>query len=349
MGLFGSKSKLGIDIGTSSIKIIELAKDGGRFKLKNYGLISTEGGGKTFASKDVSSDIDQEITWAISEIAKQAKFSTKDAVGAIPSFSTFSTILRVPFVSEEDLAKTVPIESRKYIPLPADEVVLDWSVINTIEDPQGQKQPEVEVFLAAVPVSETNRYKNNIKNAGLNIKALELENSALIRALLGNDKSPTAVVNIGGRSTATLIVDKGFERLNRNYEIGGFELTRAISKALNIDIERAEELKRSSGLSAGDNVVKEAMTSLIDSMVLETRRTMNTYQEKAGVKIDKVVLVGGLAKMKGFVEYFGHKLGTFTALGSPFARIVYDKNLESVIDEMGPAFAVAAGLAMREL
>ena len=228
-------------------------------------------------------------------------------------------------------------------------MVLDWSVINIIQDDKTDKQPEVEVFLAAVPVSETNRYKNMMKNAGLNVRALELENSALIRALLGNDKSPTAIVTIGGRSTATLIVDKGFERLNRNYEIGGFELTNAISKALNIDIARAEELKRSSGLSSGQNVVKEAMVSLIDNMVLETRRTINSYQEKAGVKIDKAVLVGGLAKMPGFVEYFGQRLGLFTTLGNSFARVAYDKKIESTVDEMGPAFAVAVGLAMREL
>jgi type IV pilus assembly protein PilM len=340
LGFFGSKSKLGIDIGTSSIKIIELEKDGGRFKLINYGMISTEGGGKKFASKNVKTTIDDEITWVIQEILKEADFGSKDAVGAIPSFSTFSTVIRVPFISEEELSKTVPIESRKYIPLPPDEVILDWSIVNIIQSEgkeEPQKQPEVEVFLAAVPVSETNRYKNIMKGAGLNVRALELENSALIRSLLGNDQSPTAIINIGGRSTAILIVDKGFERMNRSYEIGGFELTNAISKALNVSLERAEELKRTQGLSAGENVVKEA------------RRTINTYQEKSGVKIDKVVAVGGLAKMPGFIKYFGDKLGTFTSLGNPFARIVYDKRLESVIEEIGPAFAVAVGLGMREL
>lgn len=347
MGLFGEKSKLGVDIGTSSIKIVELEREGGRFRLKNYGIISAEDGEKKFASKEAKTALDDEISWAVREVVKDAKFSTKDAVGAIPSFSTFSTVLKVPFVSEEELKKTIPIESRKYVPLPPDEVVLDWSIINIIE--KEAKQPEVEVFVAAVPVSEANRYKNILKNAGLNIRAIELENSALVRALLGNDKSPTVLINVGGRSTSILIVDKGFERVSRDYEVGGFELTNAISKALNVSLERAEELKRTQGLAAGDNIVRQALTSLIDNMVFETRRTINSHQEKSGVKIDKVVLVGGLARMPGFVEYFGSKLGIFTALGNPFARIVYDKRLESVIEEIGPAFAVAVGLSMREL
>ena len=261
-------------------------------------------------------------------------------------------VIKVPFISEEELSKTIPIESRKYIPLPPDEVILDWSIVNIIQGggkEEPQKQPEVEVFLAAVPVSETSRYKNIMKGAGLNVRALELESSALIRSLLGNDQSPTAIVNIGGRSTDILIADKGFERMNRSYEVGGFELTNAISKALNVSLERAEELKRTQGLSAGENVVKEALTSLVDNMVMEARRTINTYQEKSRVKIDKVVAVGGLAKMPGFIEFFGDKLGIFTSLGNPFARIIYDKRLESVIEEMGPTFAVAVGLGMREL
>jgi type IV pilus assembly protein PilM len=354
LGLFGSKSKVGIDVGTSSIKIVELEKDGGRFKLINYGMISTEGGGKKFASKDVKVTADDEITWVIQEILKEAKFGTRDAIGAIPSFSTFSTVIKVPFISEDELAKTIPIESRKYIPLPPDEVVLDWSVINIVQGTEAKEgipatQSEVEVFVAAVPVSETTRYKNILKHAGLNVRALELENSALIRALLGNDQSPTAIVNIGGRSTSILIVDKGIERLNRNYEVGGFELTNAISKALNVNLHRAEELKRTQGLSSGDNVVKEALTSLVDNMVMEARRTINSYQEKSGVKIDKVVAVGGLAKMPGFIEYFGDKLGIFTSMGNPFARVVYDKRLESVVEDIGSAFAVAVGLGMREL
>ncbi len=351
MGLFGSKSKLGIDIGTSSIKIVELEKDGGRFKLINYGLVTTEGGSRKFAAKNVKTTVDEEITGAIQEVSGKAKFSTKDVVGAIPSFSTFSTVIKVPFISEEELEKTIPIESRKYIPLPADEVVLDWSIINVIQGKEGEtkKQPEVEVFLAAVPITETNRYKNIIKHADLNVRALELENSALIRALLGNDQSPTSIINIGGRSTSILIVDKGIERLTRNYEIGGFKLTNAISKALNVSLERAEELKRTQGLSAGDNVIKEALTSLVDNMVMETKRTINSYQEKSGAKIDKIVVVGGLAKMPGFIDYFGKKLGIFTSIGNPFARVVYDKRLESVIEEMGSSFAVAVGLGMREL
>ena len=118
-----------------------------------------------------------------------------------------------------------------------------------------------------------------MKDAGLNLKALELENTALIRALLGNDLSPTAIVNIGGRSTSIVIVNKGYERINHNYEIGGFEITKSIARSLNVSIEKAEELKRKMGMKEADeNIVNEAMVSLIDMMVFETKKTINNYE-----------------------------------------------------------------------
>ena len=76
-----------------------------------------------------------------------------------------------------------------------------------------------------------------MKTAGLNLRALELENAALIRSLIGNDLSPVAIVNIGGRSTSILIVDGGFERVSHNYEVGGFEITKSISRSLNVSLK----------------------------------------------------------------------------------------------------------------
>src|SRR3972149_7879425 len=240
--LFGEKGKLGIDIGTAAIKIVELEKSGGRVVLKNYGLFELKGTDVQSSGPGTGQSIlklpDQEIIWGIKELIKKGSIKSTDAIASIPSFSTFTTIIEMPYLSEQELAKALPFEARKYIPIPLDEVVLDWSIIDILS-PAGpgtsgsaSKPPTVQVFLAAVPRDETEKYRRIMKGAGLNLKALELENTALIRALLGNDLSPTAIVNIGGRSTSIVIVDKGYERISHNYEIGGVEITKYKTRSL---------------------------------------------------------------------------------------------------------------------
>ncbi|MEK7138753.1 MAG: type IV pilus assembly protein PilM [Patescibacteria group bacterium] len=354
---FKSKGKLGIDIGTSAIKVVETEKENNRFILKNYGFFefkASDNVSKVDESKQIQSILklpDGEIIWGIREVIKKAKIRSTDVVASIPSFSTFATVIEMPYLSEQDLAKALTFEARKYIPVPLNEVILDWSIIDIPKEQVNSiKPPTVEVFLAAVPKDETARYQRIMKGAGLNLHALELENSALIRALIGNDLDPTVIVNIGGRSTSILIVNKGYERVSHNYEIGGFEITRSIARSLNVSLEKAEELKKKLGLKEIDeNVINNAMKSLIDMMVFETRKTITNYEEAKGQKISKVLLVGGLPNMPNFINYFKQKLGREVYAGNAFARIVYPQTLSPVIQELANIFAVAAGLAMREV
>jgi type IV pilus assembly protein PilM len=348
--------------------MVELSKEGGRFKLKNYGLFELEsidealnlaesaGGSRVVRLSD------QDLVWGIKEVLKRSKISTRNAVVAsVPSFSTFATVITMPYLSEKDMAKSINFEARKYIPFPLDEVVIDWSIINLAASAnsqsldlgfqqRGAKPPTVEVFLVAVPKQEIERYKNIMKAAGLNLRALELENAALIRSLVGNDLSPLAIVNIGGRSTSILIVDGGFERISHNYEIGGFEITKSISRSLNVNLKRAEELKRNFGIKEVDNnVIEQAMSSLIDMMVFETKKTIHNYEEVKKNKITKIVLVGGLANMPNFPNYFGAKLGMPLILGNALARVVLPDELNKLRGELNSTFSIAIGLAMREI
>lgn len=346
--LFGSKGKLGIDIGTASIKIVELENKSNRFALKNYGLFELKGD-KDSANENHSilKLPDGEIIWGIKETLKKSKISAKDVVASIPSFSTFATVIEMPYLSQEELAKAIPFEARKYIPIPLEEVVLDWSIIGVVG--QGPR-PTVQVFIAAVPKDETTRYQGIMEGAGLNLKALELENSALIRALLGNDLAPTAIVNIGGRSTSIVIVSKGYERLSHNYEVGGFEITKSIARSLNVSLDKAEELKKRLGMKPSDeNIINQAMSALIDMMTFETKKTLTTYESSKGEKVQRVILVGGMINMPNFVNYFKQKLGQDVFAGNAFARIIYPPALAPAVSELASTFAVAAGLAMRDI
>lgn len=364
---FGSKSKIGVDIGTSSIKVVELSKESGRFKLENYGLFELESideavkvSNQALGDKPVQLT-DRDLAWGVKEVLKRAKIGTRETVASIPSFSTFATIITMPYLSEEDIAKSIPFEARKYIPIPLSEVTLDWSIINVAQEKAGQlppsggqtpggQPPTVEIFLVAVPKEEIARYQSIMKNAGLNLRALELENSALIRALIGNDLSPVAIVNIGGRSTSILIVDGGFERVGHNYEVGGFEITKSIARSLGISLKRAEELKRSFGVKTSDNnAVREALSSLVDMMAFETKKTIHNYEDQKKTKISKILLVGGLANMPNFADYFGEKLGMAVSLGNSLARVIVPPGAAGLQAEINSTFAIAVGLAMREV
>jgi len=355
--LFGAKSKLGIDIGTSSIKLVELSNSGGRYRLENYGLFELKGQSGANDAQSILKLPDEEIVWGIKEVIKKSNFKTRDVVAAIPSFSTFTTVIQMPYLSEEDLAKALPFEARKYVPIPLDEVVLDWSIVGILDQSAATPVPSagtaktiVEVFLAAVPKDETARYQRIMQAAGLNLVALELENAGLIRALLGNDLSSTAIVNIGGRSTSMVVVSKGYERLSHNYEIGGFEITKSIARSLNISLEKAEDLKHRLGLTdSNENIIKEAMTSLVDMMIFETKKTISTFEETKNQKVTRVVLVGGIVNMPNFVNYFKERLGRDVYIGNVFSRIAHPQELTPVVQELSNNFSIAAGLAMREI
>jgi type IV pilus assembly protein PilM len=360
--LFKSKSKLGIDIGTSSIKVVELGQESGRWVLQNYGMYELHGqGGQADTAKTVMDLSDQEITQALKDILATTKMKSRDAVASISSFSTFAIVIEMPYTSEEDLAKTIPFEARKYVPIPLDQVVLDWSIVGVAQGkgepsapaPTGPVAPgahvTVEVFLAAVPKDETARYQRIMKGAGINLVALELENSSLVRALLGNDLSPTAILNIGGRSTSIVIVNKGYERLSHNYEIGGYEITKAVAGALNISLDQAEALKRKYGLiDSPENKARPAMLSLIDMMVFETRKTIDTYEQSRGQRISRVVLIGGLANMPGLTAYVKQRIGRDVLVGNVFARLVYPQELTPLLQTLSNTLAIAVGAALRE-
>lgn len=351
MALFGSKSVLGVDLGTAGIKIAELARRGGpRFDLKNYGVLDflAKGDGATKFGDGL-------FIGGLRDLVSRVKPSTKDVIASISSFSTFATVIELPYLSEKDLEKAIPFEARKYIPIPLSEVVLDWSIINVKELSQHENNlasktglPNVEIFLAAVPKDEAERYRNIFISAGLNLRALELENIATTRALVGDDLSPLTIINLGGRSTSIVVVDKGFERVSRNYELGGFEVTKAVSASLGIGFDRAEELKKVEGLK-GNSAFLETITPLIDLIVFEAKKTIANYEESKKSSIVRVILTGGQANMPGLKEYFSQKLNKEILIGDPFKRVSFNRSLEGALRNLGPSLAVAVGLAMRKI
>jgi len=343
-------SILGVDIGTTSIKIVELQKKGKKIQLKNYGeyqtpvsQIETTPIGANFLAFP-----EDRIALLIKEIMKEAKIEIREANIALPVFSSFFTVIELPLMEPEEIPEAVKFQAGQYIPVPIEEVVLDWSIIEE-ENPIEKK---IKVLLTAVPKDVIQKYINIGRNVNLTIKTLEVESFAQVRALVGNNKEPFVLVDIGGRNTGLTIVDGGFIRLCYNLEFSSFSFTKIIAQKFNISVERAEIFQREKGLKGnigGMNIA--AILPAIDKMIFGIERAINTYLlHNPKKEIKKIILLGGGARMPGLVSYINTKLNKEVVIGNPFfnSNIEFPPILKTALEEIGPSFTTAIGLALRE-
>ncbi len=334
------KSYLGVDIGASAVKLVELEKEEGRYKLKNYGIFSL----KEYLKQEKLTS--QEIAEIIKKTIKEAKITSRQAYLSLPVYLSFSTLIDFPAMSEKEIKAAIPFEAKKYVPVPISEVVLDWSIV---ESPPQQK--ELQVLLIAVPKEIINDYQKAIQLAGLNLSALEEEAFSLSRALIGNDKSSIILIDVGARSISISIVDNGYIRVISNLEMGGMKLNKTISQQMSFSLEQAEKLKKNFSnnqlTNEQNSQLKGIIHSVLDMVIFEIKKIIDSYQNKYKRKLEKCILVGDGIQVPGFVEYFVNKLGLEVSLGDPFSRVIYPPLLKPVIKELGPSLTVAVGLAMR--
>ena len=350
MSLFKKKpnSLLGVDIGASAMKLVEIEKQGGRHKLRNYGIFPLP---EYLQSKNYKDYLEllkvpaEEIANIIDKVIKEAKIKSRDACVSIPVYSSFFTLIDLPNMSEKEVAAAVPFEARKYVPVPISEVVLDWSIVS-----QSDKKSTQQVLIIAVPKEIIARYKKIIKLSGLKLRRMEAEIFSLARALVGNDKSVISIIDAGARSINVSVVDDGFIRANNNLEMGGLKIVDTISQQMKLGPQNIEKLKKTilvSGLSEIQNTeVKKIIKSIFNTIFVEIKKITDSYQDKHNRKIEKYILVGGVSQTLDLVDYFTDKFDVEVFLGNPFARVVYPSLLKPAIKEIGPCLAAATGLAM---
>ena len=234
MIFFGSKPKsfLGIDIGTSSIKVVQLKKTEDKFELETYGEISTIGYverlNESFQSTSLKSleTINREM---LKLVLDEAKTNTKNVVMAIPIFSSFTSIIEMPEMEEKELNQAVEFESRKYIPIPSTEVLLDCKVIDSgmiKDDNSGKTFKGKRILLIAVPKEVINKYIRIAESLNLKVDALELESFSFARSLALGETEPVCVLDIGARATSFTVIDKGTVQMSHGLDVAGAEMTR---------------------------------------------------------------------------------------------------------------------------
>lgn len=350
MGLFfPNESCLGIDIGSSSIKIAELKNEGGKIKLLTYGF------SESFNDLDQASP--KEIAAIINKICQEAGTTSRKAISALPTFSVFSSILNLSGVGKKDLPSAINWEAKKVIPLPLEEMILDWKKIANVDEgeaglPAGQisNKDNIKILLTGAPRTLVKKYIEIFRDAQINLSSLETETFALIRSLLGNDKSVIMIVEIGAKTSSFNIIDQNIPILNRSIDIGGWTITKVISNNLNIGLERAEQFKYDLGISSidsADNTIPKTILESISPIVNEIKYALNLFQNKSNKKVDKIILSGGSALLINFTSYLSKILNINVLTGDPWAKVSCPVELKPLLDEVAPRMSIAVGLALR--
>ncbi len=349
MSFLFKKSFLGIDIGTSFIKITELSKRREKINLENYGEVPA----RALFGEDIKAyrknpflSSSKDIARAIRAVAAEAGIQAKEAAFSIPDFSTFFVNLNLPPMSKEELPDAVRYAARQYVPFPLAEVLLDWILISG----KPNSEERLKILLAAVPKELVYQYQKISELAGFHLSFMEAEVFSLVRALIPPEsKKVVALLDIGAQSTTISIIDNGILKRSYSFSIAGNHFTQKISASLGIDYNKAQKIKEEIGIFSSQQKIDRILKPLINVILIEAKRAFELFLRSEGKDIDEIVLSGGSANLPGLKNYIEKETDKKVSIRSPFSNVFYPPVLENELKKIGPSLAVSVGLALRGL
>lgn len=360
----GSGSVLGIDIGASSAKIVQLRSSRGTAILETYGEIALG----PYANQPVGKAVKltpEKLAEVLTDLMKEANVTARVGGISIPFSSSLVTVLDLPKADPAALKRMVPIEARKYIPVPVTQVTLDWFVIpeeeadsafDRVEPQTPIRAKGQEILLVAIHNDTLTNYQTIMKTAGLSASFYEIEIFSAIRSSVGHGIAPILMVDFGAATTKMYIVERGIVRLTHLVTAGGQHMTENLARSMNWEFEKAERVKRERGLvdssayNADENDrIKTALLSTLSRVFSEINRVLLSYGQRYNKNVSHIVLGGGGASLPGLAEQAKESLNGEVALADPFAHTDSPAFLADVLRQIGPGFAVSIGLALRKL
>lgn len=344
-----AKTVLGLDIGNRFIKYVELAHGGGG----HFSVVSAGMSPAPLKALQSDAPVDQEaIAIVIKRLLKDGGVRTKTVNIALPETSVFTRVIQVPPLSEKELAGAIRWEAEQYIPLPLEEVQMDFNMLGESIDEVGNKK--LDVLLVAAPKNVITRYTKVINLVGLELESMETEILSVSRALapqVANNQLVVVILNVGDQSTQLSILRKGLLTLTRSIPTGGAAFTNALAQDLGLPLPQAEEYKKTYGVLEDqlEGKVYRSLKPILSVIIEEIKRAITFFQTKyAGEVVSTVILSGGSAKLPGFVSVIANETGVEAQLGNPWLKVERDPKRFAKLDEEGTMFGVAVGLAMRE-
>lgn len=328
---------VGVDIGSTAIKVVQVHADKGVATLDTYGELQLGPYGNTDIGRMTSLPL-VTLVQALVDIIREASVTTKQVVLTMSYNSSFVTVIQIPSQEQSDIAARVPVEARKRIPVPLSEVSLDWFPLASL--PGGA----TNVLLAALHNEALKKYEALITSATLVKRATEIELFSVIRSSVTQKDGAVAILDLGASSGRVYIVDGGLIKQTHGVRLGGTEMTNILHQQLQTTFAEAEELKRASGIE-GEH--KKELEQFLERGLREAGKVLKRYEEEHGVVLERVILSGGGALLPGFQNKASDILQKKIEYADPFAKVAYPAFLEDTLVAAGPTFSVSIGAALR--
>jgi len=350
LGILGKKKTtpvLGLDISSTTVKLLELSYSGDRYRVESYAVSSLPH--DAVIEKNVN-DIEG-VANAVRSVVAQSRTKLKTVAAAVAGSSVITKIIDMPQgLADDDLETQLTLEADQYIPYPLEEVAIDFEV----QGPSPERDNQVEVLLAACRRETIDSRVESIEGAELTAKIMDVEAYAMERAyslvqhqLELDTDSTVAVVDIGATMTTLSVLNNGQTIYTREQLFGGKQLTDEIMRRYGLPLEEAGLAKKQGGLP--DDYEPEVLEPFKDAVVQQVARSLQFFFSSSQYNdVDYIILAGGVSSMDGLQELVQEKLGTPTAVANPFAEMTISSRVNAVaLSSDAPAMMIACGLAMR--
>lgn len=334
-------STISLDIGTTSLKIVELEPAGATWTLKRVGIAPNPVGYLVIQNPEQKNLLVE----SVKKLTSSSKISKLNVRVGLPESHVFTRVVKMPALSDAELASAIRWEAEQHIPIPLADVQMDYSVLSRPE--KGVKEGTMEVLLVAAKKDIVNYFTDILGTAGLELIGMETSILGLVRALAAPEDPPTLFMNIGASSSDFCIAVGGKIFITYSVPIAGVSLTRAIAMTLQLPQKQAEEYKRAYGLDQTllEGKVRAAMLPIFRSITTEAKKTINAYESvNPGQKVNRVVVSGGTSLMKEITREITSDIGVNEVISAdPFASLKIDGKI--TIPAERPVYSVVIGLA----
>lgn len=343
--LTGVSDFFGLDIGTTAIRIVQLAGSGPVKSLVRYGYVPVD----VKTSQSDSQADQQKLVDSLQELLSQARITTRNVVVGLPSQRVFTTVADFDRLDPDELAKTIKYQAESLIPTPIGEATLDWAQIG--DSPLDKNK--VEVLLTSVGNEFVESRLDMLEGIGLNVIAFEPDNLALTRAILAPDATaPQMVVDVGSMSTDMVVAMNGAPRLTRSIPTGTDAIIKAAMQNLNIDQKQAEQFVFKFGVSKDklEGQIYQAIIGTVDLLMGEIDKSIKFFHKRYGdgAKLDRIIVTGGASALPEFPLYIANKFGASVEIGNAWRNISFSADRQNELLALSNHFGVAAGLAERQ-
>lgn len=357
-------SVIGIDIGSSSLKIVQIKKEKGKAVLQTYGELGLGPYNKLSIGQIATLAPDQ-YAKIILDLLQEAKILTTKGGISIPLKLSLINIIDIPKVDQKEERNVIELEARKYIPVAISEVTLDYSIIPQVDDTslefiesdnnkileENELKKRQKVLLVAIHNQVLSNYSRIVNESKLNIDFFEVEAFATARGSLSGERAPAMIVDLGAASVKIYIIENGMLLSSHTINRGGQDISFSISKGLGIPFDHAESLKRSLGKTqiVEEAKIRELINMHEEYIISEIKTVLSMFQKTKNATVSKIILTGGSCSLNGFQDKIKQNFSCDVEIALPFSKLESPVSLQETLKNTGTTFATAIGLALRAL